>query len=47
MIRSSTKEMIKNSRKIFKSESVISVEEKISTVEKILDKKLFPQTEER
>ena len=37
MIRSSTKEMIKNSRKIFKSESVISVEEKISTVEKIFN----------
>ena len=37
MIRSSTKEMIKNSRKIYKSESVISVEEKISTVEKIFN----------
>ncbi|MEE2999884.1 MAG: phosphoenolpyruvate mutase [Pseudomonadota bacterium] len=35
MIRSSTKEMIKNSKKIFKSESVIGIEEKISTVEKI------------
>ena len=37
MIRSSTKEMIKNSRKIFKSESVIGIEEKISTVEKIFN----------
>jgi len=37
MIRSSTKEMIKNSKKIFKSESVIGIEEKISTVEKIFN----------
>ena len=37
MIRSSTKEMIKNSKKIYKSESVADIEEKISTVDKIFN----------
>ena len=37
MIRSATKEMIKNSRNIFKSESVADIEEKISSVEKIFE----------
>ena len=37
MIRSSTKEMIKNSKKIYKSESVVDIEEKISTVDKIFN----------
>ena len=35
MIRSSTKEMIKNSKKIFKSESVAEIDEKISTVDEL------------
>ena len=37
MIRSSTKEMIKNSKKIFKSKSVTDIEDRIATVEKIFN----------
>ena len=37
MIRSSTKEMIKNSKKIFKSKSVADIEDRIATVEKIFN----------
>ena len=37
MIRSSTKEMIKNSKKIFKSKSVADIEDKIAAVEKIFN----------
>ena len=37
MIRSSTIEMIKNSKKIFKSESIADIEDKITTVEEIFN----------